>query len=528
MRVRRLLAGAVAGGVLFGTLVLTTTTAFATPVSFALPQGDAFAILGHSCGGIQEKVYATGFDPTSGYPAGAVFMSTRCGGSGRGGGGGSTTYSAWANVTWDFTTAVVSFAQSSPAPTVDPALVAYDSNGNELYNQATGGVVNGTQVSAQAFLVLAPGFVPAPRVTGISATQGPAAGGTSLTITGTGFTSANAVNFGGVPDTSITVNGDTSITLTTPSSAPGTDAVTVTNGGGTSTASSAFQFTFVPAPVLTSLDPNSGPVSGGNSITLNGSGFTYASAVTVGDQGAGFTINSDSSITAFVPPSDCGCQSDSASVTVSSVGGVSGAATYNYTNVAAGTPDAPTIGTATAGNGSASVAFTPPANTGGGPILSYTVTALDATNAANGGQSATGGASPITVTGLTNGDSYTFTVTAANANGPGPASASSNAVVPVSAGPSPLVISTTSLPGATLGVAYSTQLQASGGSGTYRWKKVGALPRGFRLSAHGILSGTPNPKLLAAGLYAVTVEVTSKTKGYPLQTATAVLTLTIS
>jgi hypothetical protein len=42
----------------------------------------------------------------------------------------------------------------------------------------------------------------------------------------------------------------------------------------------------------------------------------------------------------------------------------------------------------------------------------HTVTATDHTNAANGGQTATGTGSSITVTGLTNGDSYTFTVTA--------------------------------------------------------------------------------------------------------------------
>ena len=401
MRVRRLIAGVLAGGTLFGALVLTTTTASASLVSLALPQGNAFAILGHSCGGIQEKVFATGFDPTSGYPVGAVYMSTRCGGSGRGGGGGSTLYSAWANVTWDFTSAVVSYAQASTTPTVDPALVVYDSHGNELYNQATAGVVNGTQVLSQAYLVLASGFVPAPRLTGISATEGPATGGTSLTITGTGFTTATAVNFAGSPDTSITVTGDTSITLMTPPSAAATDDVTVTSAGGTSADNAGFQFTFVPTPAVTALTPDFGPVGGGNSITITGSGFTLASAVTFGDQGAGFTVNDDTSITAYVPASDCGCQSDSSSVTVSSIGGVSNSATYNYRNVAPGTPDAPTIGTATAGQGSASVAFSPPANNGGSPVISYTVTAVDNTNAANGGQSATGGSSPLTAVSYT-------------------------------------------------------------------------------------------------------------------------------
>jgi alpha-tubulin suppressor-like RCC1 family protein len=94
-----------------------------------------------------------------------------------------------------------------------------------------------------------------------------------------------------------------------------------------------------------------------------------------------------------------------------------------------GIPGAPTIGTATAGNGEASVAFTAPANPGyPATITQYTVTSSP------GGITASGSASPITVTGLTNGTEYTFTVTATNDTGTGPASAESNAVTPVAEG----------------------------------------------------------------------------------------------
>jgi hypothetical protein len=87
-------------------------------------------------------------------------------------------------------------------------------------------------------------------------------------------------------------------------------------------------------------------------------------------------------------------------------------------------PGAPTIGTATAGNAQATVTFTAPVSNGGSPITGYTVTSSP------GGITRTGSASPITVTGLTNGTTYTFTVTATNANGTGPASAPSNSVIP--------------------------------------------------------------------------------------------------
>ena len=92
-------------------------------------------------------------------------------------------------------------------------------------------------------------------------------------------------------------------------------------------------------------------------------------------------------------------------------------------------PDAPTIGTATAGNANASVTFTAPSNIGGGAITGYTVTSSP------GGFTGTGASSPITVTGLTNGTSYTFTVTATNAFGTSRSSSASNSVSPVAGDP---------------------------------------------------------------------------------------------
>lgn len=87
-------------------------------------------------------------------------------------------------------------------------------------------------------------------------------------------------------------------------------------------------------------------------------------------------------------------------------------------------PDAPTIGTATKGSSNASVAFTAPADIGGSAISSYMVTSSP------GGFIATGAASPLVVTGLTNGTAYTFTVVALNKFGPSSASTASNSVTP--------------------------------------------------------------------------------------------------
>jgi hypothetical protein len=103
--------------------------------------------------------------------------------------------------------------------------------------------------------------------------------------------------------------------------------------------------------------------------------------------------------------------------------------------VVAVAPGAPTAVTATAGNGMAVVTFAPPASDGGAAITSYRVTV----HPGNGTFEGTG--SPIVVTGLTNGEAYTFTVTATNSAGTSAASAPSSAVTPAqsarSAPPSP-------------------------------------------------------------------------------------------
>lgn len=90
-----------------------------------------------------------------------------------------------------------------------------------------------------------------------------------------------------------------------------------------------------------------------------------------------------------------------------------------------GVPDAPIIGTATADDGQATVAFSLPADDGGSDITGYIVTSNP------GNVSAIGTESPITVTGLINGTTYTFTVVATNAVGNSVTSAQSNSLTPM-------------------------------------------------------------------------------------------------
>ena len=77
-------------------------------------------------------------------------------------------------------------------------------------------------------------------VTSISPASGPAAGGTNVTITGSGLTGATGVSFGGAAAEQFTVLSDTEITATSPPGS-GTVAVTVATPGGTS---SPVQFSY--------------------------------------------------------------------------------------------------------------------------------------------------------------------------------------------------------------------------------------------------------------------------------------------
>ena len=120
-------------------------------------------------------------------------------------------------------------------------------------------------------------------------------------------------------------------------------------------------------------------------------------------------------------------------MTATNASGTGSASAPSNTVIPSDVPDAPIIGTATAGNGEAVITFTPPLNNGGSAITSYTVTS------SSGGFTGTGGSSPIIVTGLTNGTTYTFTVTATNAAGTSVASATSNSVVPATVPGAPTI-----------------------------------------------------------------------------------------
>ena len=266
-------------------------------------------------------------------------------------------------------------------------------------------------------------------------------------------------------------SGQVSVNFTAPTSNGGSAIVfytaTVSPGGGTTTGTAspiifpgltngtAYTFT-----VTATNAAGTGPASAAsNSVTPR----TVPGAPTIGTATAGNaqatvtfappTVTGGSPITSYTVTSNPGGKTATGTASPITVTGLTNGTAYTFTvtaTSAAGTgaasaasnsvtpktiPGAPTIGTATAGNGLATVTFTPPASDGGSPITLYTVTSTP------GSYTATGTTSPIAINGLPNGSSFAFTVKATNAAGTGPVSALSNSVVPtnvVPAQPTPL------------------------------------------------------------------------------------------
>jgi|GEM_PF-2978208 len=129
-----------------------------------------------------------------------------------------------------------------------------------------------------------------------SPAYGPA--GTSVTLTGSGFTGATAVNFNGTGAV-FTVDSDTQITTTVPVGAS-SGAINVTASSGTFTSGGSFTvLSGNGAPTIVSFTPASAAVGAG--VTITGTNFVNVTGVSFNGIAATFTVNSPIQITATVP-----------------------------------------------------------------------------------------------------------------------------------------------------------------------------------------------------------------------------------
>ncbi|MFF3689572.1 IPT/TIG domain-containing protein [Streptomyces sp. NPDC002187] len=191
-------------------------------------------------------------------------------------------------------------------------------------------------------------YVVAPSVTGLSPAQGPAVGGTVVTLTGTNLTGTTAVRFDTTAAPSFTVNSATQITAMTPVHAAGAATVTVTTPGGTSNPDNPTAYFYYAAPpALTSITPSSGTTAGGTTVTLAGNELLGATNVSFDTTAApSFTVDSATQVTAVTPAHTAGA----ATVTVTTPGGTSNPGNYEYFNAPTLTALTPAQGPTYEGN----------------------------------------------------------------------------------------------------------------------------------------------------------------------------------
>lgn len=193
--------------------------------------------------------------------------------------------------------------------------------------------VGSSAASGPAFTYLAAATA-APAVDGINPTGGPTSGGTPVTISGSGFGGASAVNFGTTPAAGFIVVSDDTVIASAPSMAAVTVDVTVTSAAGTSSTGTDDEFTYSApsSPSVTTFFPTSGPHDGGTTVTISGGGFTGATSVEFGTKEAAcFAIDADGQITAVSPGAGLGVTKQAVAIVVITPGGtVTTTANFTY------------------------------------------------------------------------------------------------------------------------------------------------------------------------------------------------------
>ena len=354
-----------------------------------------------------------------------------------------------------------------------------------------------------------------PTITTVSPGTYNGESGTSFTINGTGFTSDAAVKFIDTNNTEftaalVTFVNSTQLLATTPQDFTVSQEpldVKVIQLSGIVTKLDCIDCGGIPSWTTTA-----GQIGG--TIYRNGSVSTSVAAT---DPDSGATISY--SVYSGALPTGLSLNTSTGAIT-GTAPNVGSDTTYNFTirvtdnagNTAdrafsmiilQGSPAAPTIGTATrTGSQSVQVTFTAPANIGGSAITSYTATSNP------GGITGTAASSPVTVTGLTNGTTYTFTVTATNSYGTGVASSASNSVIPYTVPDAPTIGTATSTGTTTATIAF-TAPASNGGSAITSYTAVSS-PGSITATLNQAGSGTITVSGLTASTnYTFTVYATN-------------------
>ena len=211
---------------------------------------------------------------------------------------------------------------------------------------------------------------PAPTITGITPSTGPASGGSVITVTGTELSGAT-ITVGGTAAIAVSCTA-TACTATTPGGAAGAADVVAHGTGGASATSVTDRFTYLtpppPGPQVTGISPTSGPQAGGTTLTVTGTGLA-GGIVAVGLNSVPATCTA-TTCTLTTPPGGLG----TVHVRVSTAGGTSAATGADVYTYELGTPSAPGQPKTTAGNEQVEISWSAPTSPGDSPITGYVVT----------------------------------------------------------------------------------------------------------------------------------------------------------
>jgi hypothetical protein len=319
-----------------------------------------------------------------------------------------------------------------------------------------------------------------PSVSGISPSIGPVGGNTTVTITGSGFSWASAVEFGSNP-AAFTIDSDSQITATSPAGTVGMADITVATAAGTSATSSADRFNYLAPLALSPASLSAGTANQSYSVSLGASGGSgnYSFALASGSLPPGLILSG--AVLAGVPTT-AGSYAFTITATDLTYLGLNGSQPYTLlVNPAGSLTLAPTILPAATSKSS----FGPIALNASGGYGTYTFK-LAASNKLPEGLtlSSSGVLGGIPAAGP---GTYTFTITATDV-----AHSTLTGSFKYSLKINPAItVSPTTLTVATVGDAFTKQLTATGGSGTGYVFAASGLPSWLTLSGAGLLSGTP-------------------------------------
>jgi len=147
-------------------------------------------------------------------------------------------------------------------------------------------------------------YATTPTIQSVTPRSGATLGGTTVTISGSGFTGATGIDFGTAAAASFVVDSNIAITAVSPAEAAGQVDVSVTGPDGTSPIDPADEFTYtLRVPTVTGVTPASGPPGGGTQVVITGTQFLHngTSVFFGGTPAESFSVLDSRAIMAFSP-----------------------------------------------------------------------------------------------------------------------------------------------------------------------------------------------------------------------------------